>query len=844
MDNFTTFTNAYQQTGNTMMLSEEAINDSNVEAWAKNFSMLDEPTLQKLLAPTPAADDGTSLKSQALTKRGEALSLQDKVGYGANEAAGQNQVHSNGNPYMNTDLTSWKFLIDYVLKNKDLLDAGSEKMPGDDIGTTGFEPGMDPTGSPEENEKALRVASDKLCDDYAKACKDIMDDIDAKLNQSELPEKAQGIEGCENSHTESGSKTVATNMCNSMLGLNSKGKLNSYALLASEGLTVEEIIANAEQLNAQRIALLQVSHKIVQNNFKLEDLTDDDLELLACLKMRGGGQSQGVWISGGEGCDGVIATQATGEGLTGDQRYGVMLGNQNSALYRACKAAQQREFEVGEGDNKHNLIKQGGDESGLIAWYNATYGRINEHLLGVALAIRDGNREKAQHHLKNALKELGGSAGFRKMVDVVGHKLDDPELEFEFGTLVDKGAHTKAEEFLEFVEENGIKVGDDKDRAMKVAAYLIAQAEKSYKEFVESLPEGVDVEQVGRDRAGGDDEGNMDNADAIISFAGGLKEEEEYLDSITVNPLYAVTEEQCPGRDDGRGLGASIKNATADNRSTALGSRGVARTGEESAAKIRESVKCYAAAVCENHEKAGEDCGLESGWEEREAEYRADTENFVNETMGAIGTASLSQIQKQQQDRAKQLSFKNSTAEKEFNDLVLEYKAAKGTPQEANLEAKLRNRMEIAKQARDVENNVPGAREKMLVDTLYTGGSTRDQMYLGTATEGATRVARESDLIGKAAFMLLKEDIHFTQQGYGIKGVGVFNMRVKGANEDGVGGTNKQFVTLESGYVYDNTRPPPSRKPSVGNSAMKAEDFVRQLQELLQGIDKIFPVQN
>ena len=194
------------------------------------------------------------------------------------------------------------------------------------------------------------------------------------------------------------------------------------------------------------------------------------------------------------------------------------------------------------------------------------------------------------------------------------------------------------------------------------------------------------------------------------------------------------------------------------------------------------------------------------------------------------------------------MSYTEAQKQKGFWEDVNAWKKEKDPAKKKNMESQIRNRMVIASQAKDFENDVPGCREKMMIDALYTGGSSRDQAYVQTSQSGATRIARESDIIGTAAFKFVsapKEEISFSQGSITLKGVGSFTLRMKGMNEDGTGGSNKQFFNVEKSYVKDNTRAlEPDEAAAIGNSSMKAEDFVRKLQELFQGINEILPVKD
>jgi hypothetical protein len=842
MDNFTTFIDAYHQTGNTMVLSEVMIDDSNVAVYAKGLAGMD-PAQVGSLQPAMASQ-GTTVPQAAKAQPGKPFKDENgKVGFMQADGKG---VFPNGNSYMTTDETGWQTILDYYAKQSDLVnqETGDTENQAPEIG-------MDPEGAAEENEKLLRQEAARMCKELADACSKVSAQIDNSLDRSSLPEDAQSIEGCESQ--KSGGTGAATGYCNKMVGLNKAGRLSQFA--REGGATAQERIDNAQQIVDQQISYLNLSAKIINPGFKLSELNDADTELLACLKLRGTGAKRGAWISGGEGCEGVIQTMATGEGLTGDERYGLMIGNQNTPLYRALIAAQQKNFEVGEGDDKHNIIVQGTDESGLIAWYNATFGRINEQMIDLTYCMfgpgeMTPERRKCMGDALNAVaKELGGNAGFQKMVEFLGDKLEDPESDFDFGTLTDKGAFEKAEEFYDYAEKAGIDLGNDKERAMKVLAYLVTQGVRRYETFAQNLPEGTKISQMGTTRAGVDGEGNIDNADTITTLPGGEAAESEFLDSVTQNPSFAVSDKQCPGRDDGEGIGWSVKEKTAAGKGMAAGSRGANKAWNDPAsAAARDNVKCYAAGVCENHAKAGKDCGLEEGWEQREEEYREGVETSVDEKLAALGAMDSSVIKANRRDKESHMTYADAQKSAEFWDTVDEWKEAvkNGSPNAANLESALRNRMTIAQQAKDFESNVPGCREMMMVDALYTGGSTRDQGYLQTSPSNTTRVARESDIIGTAAFQLLNKDadISFTQGSINVKGVGRFTRRVKGANEDGSGGTNKQFMTIDPSWVEDNSQELAPKDNPVGNSAMKAEDFVRQLQELLQGIDKIFPIKD
>tara|TARA_R110000824_G_scaffold163741_2_gene339601 strand:- start:5148 stop:7700 length:2553 start_codon:yes stop_codon:yes gene_type:complete len=850
MDNLSTFTDAYLNTGNSLLLELKQIDDSNVANYAKGLPPM-TPEQIGALAATDAEKPGTEATANPgkLYKTAADPEKPDKTieyAYGQSEGKGSFPGQQS---FFVTDEAGWQFLVGYYQKNSDLV--GNETGEPTDEKTPEAVAGMDPNGPPEENEKLLRAEAEQLCTDMAEACEEVAGIVDAAINRDDLPEKARENMGCDDSKAGG----PGTKFCNDMVGLNSKGRMSKFSREGGE--TAQERIDNARAIAEQRIAAYKLSGKILTTGFDPEkDLTPEDLQLLSCLKMRGTGNTRGVWISGGEGCEGVIAALATGDGLTGDERYGIMIGNQNTALYRAMKAAQEKNFEVGEGDDKKNLIHQGTDESGLINWYNATFGRINEQLASFAMCLAHSgpkgmsSKQKscAVEAVKAVVAELGGNAGFQKMYDMVGEKLEDPESEFEYGSIIDKGAEEKAVEVVEWAKKNGINLGDDEERALKIIAYLLTQGVKRWEGFADTMPPGSEVLQMGTKRAGVDKDGNIDNADVIVKMPGGSAEEEEHLDEMTNDPLFAVTEEQCPGRDDGEGMGVSVKEKTASNKEMAAGSRSIEGTSREEAGIARDNAKCYAGAVCENHKKAGKECGLEDGWEEREAEYRQGLEDKVDVSINALATMTRSTLNSIQQDNTSRMSYEDAQNQAEFWNDVDEWKNEEDPAKKKNLESKLRNRMMTATQAKDFEDDKPGVREMLMIDALFTGGSSRDQAFVQTSQSGATRVARESDLIGTAAFKFMtsaKEDVNFAQGSVSVKGVGRFARRLKGANEDGTGGTNKQFFNIEAGYVEEHTRElEPGESPVVGNSSMKAEDFVRKLQELFQGIDEILPVKN
>ena len=843
MDNFTTFTAAYLNTGNSLLLELKQIDDSNVANYARGLPPM-TPEQIGALAATDAEKPGTEAAANPgkLYKTATDPENTDQTieyAYGQSEGLGSFPGQQS---FFVTDEAGWQFLVGYYQKNSDLV--GDETGESTEEKTPEAVAGMDPNGPPEENEKLLRAESAAICKEMATACKDFTKNVDDNLDRSGIPENAQKHMGCD--------EPSRTKTCNDMLGLNSVGRMTKFANQGCE--TAQECIDNARAIAAQRIALYKVSDKILTPKFNVRDLSPEEVELLSCVKMRGTGQTRGVWISGGKGCDGVIAALATGDGLTGNERYGICVGNQNSALWRAMKAAQDQNVMTGEGDEEENIITQGTDESGLINWYNATFGRINEKLITFAMCLSHapkgvlkGEQKKcAADAVRAIVSELGGNAGFQKMYEMVGEKLDDPESEFEYGSIVDKGADAKAAEIVKWANENGIDLGDDEERALKIISYLLAQGVNRWETFAENMPPGSEVEQVGASRVGVDPDGNIDNADVVIKMPGGTKQEEEFLDSITTNPLYTVTEEQCPGRDDGQGMGVSVKESASETGKMAAGSRGITKTQSEEAGLARDNVKCYAGAVCENHKKAGEDCNLEEGWEEKEAEYRQNLENKVDESIDALADCDF--LDDMRKDDNSRMSFQDAEKQKGFWDDVDAWKKEKDPDKKKNMESQLRNRMTVATQAKDFENDVPGCREKLMVDALYTGGSSRDQAYVQTSQSGATRAARESDIIGPAAMSFVnapKEEISFSQGSITIKDVGSFTLRLKGMNEDGTGGSNKQFFNVDKSYVKKNTRElEAGEAAAIGNSSMKAEDFVRKLQELFQGINEILPVKN
>ena len=848
MSNLTTFIDAYQKTGNEISLHEVMIDDSNVASYAAGLKGIPVP------APAPTmAPEGETVS--AASKKSPGTPYQDKngkVNFFTIDGAGR---FPNGNSYFTTDLTGWQTVADYYNKQSDVInseedaDTNKKREP---------QTGNDLTGPAEENEKALRAAAQQIGTEIDEACGKVSDKVDAKLNTDGLPEGAVEITGCERQRD--GGKGANTAFLNQLVGLGRDGR--NRRLAQEAGDTAQERIENATEIKNQIVSLFGIAGKMLKDNFNLQQLDTSEMELLSCLKLRGTGQTRGVWISGGGGCEGAIAALATGDGVSGDERYGVQLGNQNSPLYRAMLASRQQEIMIPDGkdekgeEKQRNVIQLGTEDNGLAAFYNATFGRINEKAVNLSYCMEgDTGRSEAENTecIKDAVldmaREMGGSNGISKLCSFLGDKLEDPESQFDFGTLVDKGAFNTAEEIYNHAQENNIDLGQDRDCANKVIPYMMAKTVQRQKAFAQSLPKGATIEGVGTTRAGVDADNNIDNADIIIKLPGGTAADEKYLDSLTVNPLFTVTDEKCQGRDDGQGVGVSMKEKTSANKAMAAGSRSVRRMtgGDGREAGARENLKCYARNVCENHKKAGKDCGLEEGWEEAEADYREERDTYVNESVEkilAMDSATLKQIR---QDQMAKMTYADGESQKDFWNLVDNVKQSQGTPQETNLVEKLRNRIMIGKMKRDFDNDKPGVRETMMIDALYTGGSTRDQAFLQTSEGAPARAARESDIIGTAAFSLLKKDqeINFTSQSFNAVGIGRFVVRVKGANTDGTGGTNKAFFNIDPNHVEENTKElTPKESKAVGNSAMKAEDFVRQLQELIKGIDKILPVQD
>ena len=136
---------------------------------------------------------------------------------------------------------------------------------------------------------------------------------------------------------------------------------------------------------------------------------------------------------------------------------------------------------------------------------------------------------------------------------------------------------------------------------------------------------------------------------------------------------------------------------------------------------------------------------------------------------------------------------------------------------------------------RQSNQNKPGFRENMALEFLSTAGSSEEQGFVYLSGDECYQ-GLESDLLGPTYDALLNGgDIRFTQNEMVIKDIngnecgrlGIRNIR----------GTPNQDAKISSGCAKERLKK--TKSTEVGNSSLRAEDFVRHLKELMQRIDKV-----
>ena len=603
----------------------------------------------------------------------------------------------------------------------------------------------------------------------------------------------------------------------------------------------------------------------LKKNYEGDPITAKEKEFLRdCLRLRGTGKSRGIYLVGGDKCGGELAEKSV-PFQDGGSRYGVKIGNQNSAIYAASmdihdyslKKTKNPPNPLYEEDGKGKpkaAIFWGSTDASRMSSYRAMDGVLNEYGPRLAQAWIKCGRKKCPE-LKAIIEEMLGQEQFNLNLLIFGAEQRNA------GNIPDI-------QYIDEAGEGAELILDDIEAAMgnvdgpTALAWYVGSLLNSW-DAVVSDPRFKDCEYevVGRGKTGIQPDGTAINQDIQMSCARDIAKE------VAVNPKNQVKsgvgivggddEKNRDHPEEGK-IGVNVKTSN-DGSDVAYGKRGCAVIDEverddggkgqiiglsEKNRKSRERHFNYLYGVSENYPPPL----TVKDYEEAE-KYKLDEINAVDNAVKALEGLPSGNIDTVMKDVKKDLPFDDLGQYQELETQLQDVQNSEpGSDERAAAIKKLR--LTVTNAYRNKNQDKPGFRTNMAMEYCQAGMATNNQSFVLTKPgAGDTYLGSESDAVGSAACQILglgREGgeapiASITGTGVTFEGGITLRRRLKDGVmvTEAIESTDNLLPRLEklSGAAAANTG-----DSEVGNSAMKAEDFVRQLQELIKRIDKISPV--
>lgn len=608
--------------------------------------------------------------------------------------------------------------------------------------------------------------------------------------------------------------------------------------LRSNNLTAGDVEKASQDIEAAQMKALQIHDKMGPLH-DVSKLTTDDKEFLrTCLKLRGTGQNRGVWLKGGDNCGGDLAAIGY-EALDGGEVYGVKIGTDKHPMYELAEKFES----VEDPDTGKPLIRRGRntDAATQNAWSNVN-GTLNEfaiisaHCMYVVGAKDIKKGKKCMEDNWNRVKKtLGDKYDIQLFTQIAEAHNGGGLEEFEVASPDEEG-------MLGIVKEIAEEEGETPD-AKKALAWVMARGMRRWKVVVESMPECMQWDQTGLVQSGIRD-GQGINQD-IAGDCGKPGMPDEVYNRIRNNADFDVKE----GREDEEStiIQATVKDSRRTSQLVDQGKRSMTklRSDNEDVAIVRDKQQSLIERFAEAVGQA-----LPDGWRGKAEEARRKEIGSVDGILGAVAALDGGSTEEVQRFKRRQLSFVEAEKVDAFYNDLKKWRSEKDPKAKRKLKRQLMAKLTNAHRAKEWKKggeSRENLRYHLATESMVTGVSTEREAAYWTAEDG-TWEGLETDYAGPQALGMLglgeegkDSTLEFNQDECHVvlaDGIKPFSLvtRVKDGQWSQFVVTNKKWGRSKLRRLDDEASTPST---PVGDSGMKAEDFVRQLQELIKGIDKV-----
>jgi len=598
------------------------------------------------------------------------------------------------------------------------------------------------------------------------------------------------------------------------LGTVTKMRKASLALQGKENVSLEETEAAAQKLSQATMKAMSLAYKLKNKIITPDKLSPEDVEFLKCFRCRNKGT---VHIKGGGECGGEVADLGATMDTDAGQAFGMQIGSENSLV--AKDLCRLTEIEV---DGKPLIPKGRSADRASEDTYRAIAGDMNEYASDLAQALFVKKDKKAvEKVLKDIAEGVGDKFDIKLFLEVAKARAGGSLEDLEVINFAEAGAN-------ELLDEATAELGETPDER-RALAWLLSRQVRGWKPIVEMFPPDCEFRKVGKEGAGIQDDGTVLNADVEVSCPDGTT-----FDKVVDKKFDVKGDRAAQSERFGNVFRMSVKNVFG-GKTIEFGKRSFLKlrgsSDREAVTIARQSHADTLSEIARNN-----DADLPDDWLEQADEFRDRSAREVDRLMGALENISLGALEDWTAAQMAKVPFNDLKKQKAFYDKVKEYKKTKDP------KVKLRRRAEIVTQMTQMyaakHSNEPGFRYNCVLDAAVCGMSTERQMFALTNPDGNSMIGMESDAVGPSLLKILsgEADIRVLPSGTNFvskDGKLLSRLRIgrKGTS------ANVHYIVSKDEVTSGLEEAQP-----VGNSSMKAEDFVRQLQELIQRIDKVSTV--
>ena len=576
--------------------------------------------------------------------------------------------------------------------------------------------------------------------------------------------------------------------------------------------TVQEVEEAAQDLGKAQDRLIILAHKTRQSAFEPGDLSDEDRDFLqSCVRLRGIGKTRGLYLKGGTNCAGELGAIGGDQLTSGGDVYGLKIGTQNSPVFLMVSGLNKI-----TADNDKPLVPLGRLDSAASNQFNAINGDMNEWYPALAHALYVNNDEKEFKKLyQGMVAQMGNKHNLQLFLSVAKQKAAGDLDQLEIASMAEEGS-------IQLIDDITDEYGETPDEK-KALQWLITRNLQNWQNVVENLPSCMKYEKVGGGESGIVTGGRIVNAD-VQGDCGNLNVQDLYTD-LAVNSKYDVKGERDEESD--ADLRASVKDDRHGN-SIDLGKRSLWKLRDlnnEDVALAREKQSNYIRQI---------DPNLPEDFEQQADAYREKEITTVDNLLGSITQVEFGALKDTTDAKLRNMGYGEYIAYKTMFDKFEAYNKAGADSKEKN---KLRAELvpALTQGFRAKHKGEPAMRYNMAIEAAVTGMSTERQAFILTGSRG-TFMGMESDVAGRAVSQILDPDTKVEFTGTKTKFMDADGKEFASVSLRRKGTTPSQFFIVNKDYAKEGLR---KVEKKVGNSALRAEDFVRQLQELIKGIDKV-----